>query len=245
MQKADKRVFTGDWPQYRDNLKAYYDRRRLSDPFQDGDGGCDPEKIRSLIRSHHVAGDWRFEIIEHLRRAMADRKVLELGCGYGYWTYHLADVAERVLATDISEPGLANARLVVDASNVEFKLQDASDVSDLTGSFDAVVSVNMINHFPREVALAMVQRINARLGAGGRVFLAGEHYYGWRRMMYRKPGAGDDFVSARADSDAGAVEIVDDPYEPDDIRRLIGARASDVFVGDCLGYWWVRYTVCE
>jgi SAM-dependent methyltransferase len=247
LPKADEAVtrpFTGDWSEYREGLKAYYDKRELSDALKDAKGACDPEKMRALIRSHHAVGDWRFEIIEHLRRAMRGRKVLELGCGYGYWTWHLAQVAESVVATDISENLLAGARGIVDGANVSFRMLDGSDISKAKGEFDAVVSVNMINHFPRAVASSAVAHVNERLGGGGRVFLAGEHYCGWRRRMYRKQGS-EDFVSARDDARSGRVEIVDDPYEPHEIRWMVGPDVQDVFVGDSLGYWWVRYTVKE
>ena len=243
MPKADDNVLTEDWAQYRDSLKAYYDARAVSPELEDGAGNFDVVKFREQIRDQHTARDWRFAMIEHLRRAMAGRNVVELGCGSGYWTHHLSEVAASVLATDVSERVLANARRAVDCASVDFQLLDATHIARLQGSFDALVSVNMINHFPRKVAVATVEDLNERLGEGARVFIAGEHYYGWRRRMYRKPGSTQDFVSARVDSKGESVEVVDDPYEPADILRLIGGRARDVYIGDCLGYWWARYTV--
>lgn len=238
------RLFDGEWQRYREDLALYYSTRRLDSSLRDEKGSCDPEKYRDRIRSHHVPGDWRFELIEDLRSAVGGRHVLELGCGYGYWTFHLAEVSESVLATDVSSCCLAEAERIVRAPNARFAELDAWEIGSAEGEFDSVVSVNLINHFPSVVALEVVRRVERRLGAGGLVFLAGEHYYGWRAAMYRKVGS-SDFVSARMDAACGPVEIVDNPYSREQIRELVGPEARDLFIGSCLGYWWARYRVAE
>lgn len=237
------RLYSTDWNQYREHLALYYSTRRLDPSLRDEHGDLDPARYRARVRSHHQREDWRFELIEDLRGFAHDRRVLELGCGYGYWTLHLAEAAKSVLATDVSRHCLARAKKVVSSPNASFAELDAYEVEDARGDFDTVVTLNMINHFPLAVAREVMRRIHRRLGTGARVFVAGEHYYGWRAVMYPKGEAALDLVSARLDAECGPVEIVDNPFTPEQVRQLVGPSASDLFVGDSLGFWWARYSV--
>ena len=221
-----------DWRSYRRGMARYYDTRHTSQSVED--------LIRDIQKEYHP-DHWLFPVIEDLRRAMAGRRVLELGCGSARFTWHLEQVAELVLATDTSAALLERAREVVRSDRVAFQLLDADDVDKVEGDFDAACHFNLVNHFPLENARAFVKQLNRRLGSGALIFMGGEHYYGWRKRMYLKPGV-TDFFSRREDAPE-PFELVDNPFEPDDVRALVGPGISDVHIGDAYGYWWTRYTV--
>ena len=54
----------------------------------------------------------------------ADKAVLEVASGTGYWTKILAHVATRLLATDINDSVLKIAKSKVDGEHVSFKVAD-------------------------------------------------------------------------------------------------------------------------
>ncbi|HET6320253.1 MAG TPA: methyltransferase domain-containing protein [Chloroflexota bacterium] len=93
--------------------------------------------------------------------------VLELGCGTGEDALWLASRGVRVLATDVSEGMLAQARLKAGANPlVEFERQDANSLS-VSGTFDGAVAdfgvlncVADLRHFGEQ--LAAVLRPGAR-----------------------------------------------------------------------------------
>ena len=47
----------------------------------------------------------------HLPERLRDRAVIEVACGTGYWTQHIAPAVSRMVATDGTEEPLAFARL--------------------------------------------------------------------------------------------------------------------------------------
>lgn len=102
----------------------------------------------------------------HLKRYMfaepwcRDRDVLDLACGTGYGTAHLAAAANRVVGADVDEDSVAYARRRYAAPNAEYVVADASSLPFADGSFDTVCSFETIEHLPdRESYLAEVVRV--------------------------------------------------------------------------------------
>ena len=102
----------------------------------------------------------------HLKRyAFAEpwcrgKEVLDVACGVGYGTAHLAGTAARVVGGDLSEEAIAYAQGRYAAANVEFRVLDAAALPFPPGSFDAVCSFETIEHLPdREAYLGEVARV--------------------------------------------------------------------------------------
>src|SRR5438132_1823888 len=75
---------------------------------------------------------------------------VEVGCGPGRMTRHLADRFDRVVAVDVSPEMLALARGYVTAPNVEFVLVPGSTLQGADdGVADAVVCYLVLQHLPR------------------------------------------------------------------------------------------------
>jgi SAM-dependent methyltransferase len=77
--------------------------------------------------------------------------VVDYGCGPGYAAFHVARMARRVIACDISDGALASARVLNSAGNIEYvnarELANRQHIADLVYSFalaqhvkDAVLS---------------------------------------------------------------------------------------------------------
>lgn len=141
-------------------------------------------KVRDATSYDAVAGsyDWfteRFSgplaarIVElaDVRPAM---RVLDVGAGTGIVSFEAAHVvgdAGHVLGIDLSEGMLAVARQKADARRlggcIEFRQMDAENLSLADGSFDAVVSLFALHHFPNPAgALREMLRV---LRPGGRL----------------------------------------------------------------------------
>jgi ubiquinone/menaquinone biosynthesis C-methylase UbiE len=98
--------------------------------------------------------------------------VLEIGCGAGRITQHLADSFDRVLATDVSSDILEYARRRVMPKNITWVESDGSTLPLANSCVDAVFSCQVFQHFPStEVQLNLFKEIHRVLKPGGSFFI--------------------------------------------------------------------------
>ena len=97
--------------------------------------------------------------------------VLELGCGTGTFSEAVAPFVKDLIATDMSEPMLHQARVKLgQRNNVRFEKQDAYETSFDESTFDAVLIVNLLHvvHDPASI----LQECSRVLRDGGRIVVA-------------------------------------------------------------------------
>lgn len=115
--------------------------------------------------TENLTRDMAARVIRQQLSDLRDRDVLEIGCGTGLNTRHLAGVSRSVLAVDFSAGMLAQARANIRAGNVRFEQQDIrlgwniSDASlDLIACTLVLEHVEELNHIFAEAA--RVLRVN-------------------------------------------------------------------------------------
>jgi SAM-dependent methyltransferase len=81
------------------------------------------------------------------------REVLDLGCGVGYGTARIADVARRVVGGDVDPDSIAYARERYRRGNAQFVELDATALAFDDASFDVVCSFETIEHVDDPAAL--------------------------------------------------------------------------------------------
>ena len=83
---------------------------------------------------------------EFARPHCVGAEVLDAGCGVGYGSAYLAEVASRVIGIDVSEEAIEYARQRYGRPNLEFVVGDLLALEFDDGSFDAVCSFETIEH---------------------------------------------------------------------------------------------------
>jgi 2-polyprenyl-3-methyl-5-hydroxy-6-metoxy-1,4-benzoquinol methylase len=78
--------------------------------------------------------------------------VLDAGCGYGYGVDVLANRAKYVVGIDISSKAIRSARNRYDTPNTDFAIANCTNLPFKRGSFDVVVSFEVIEHLARQQA---------------------------------------------------------------------------------------------
>ena len=94
-------------------------------------------------------------------------RVLELGCGTGYFTQELARTGADIVAVDVSPELLEIARVDCSAPNVRFEIQNASAMSYSDAVFHSVVGSSVLHHLEIKEALHEIHRV---LKSGGTIY---------------------------------------------------------------------------
>jgi len=158
-----------------------------------------PPRFFELVLGPHLkySGAWwpdGVETLEEAERRMLEltteraqvedgHRILELGCGWGSLTLHLARrfPASRIVAVSNSAPQreFITAQAAAEGlTNVEVITADIN-VFDTTDEFERIVSVEMLEHVRNHAAL--FSRIARWLSPGGRFFA---HVFAHRRFAY-------------------------------------------------------------
>jgi len=114
-------------------------------------------------------------------------RVLDIGCGWGSFAIRAAERgAGEVLGVTLSEPQAMHARDRVAAAGVGGRVRiEVADYRELTGSWDAVASIGMVEHVGAENIDLYAERLAGLLAPGGRLL-----NHGITRLRHTDPDAG-------------------------------------------------------
>ncbi len=114
---------------------------------------------------HPLASEWRARAdsakrLEHyLERFSAPLHVLELGCGNGWLSHHIASISGvKVWALDRGGPELTQAARLFGSSNLAFLTADIFQASFPKHCFDVIVLASVIQYFPNLPVLIQILR---------------------------------------------------------------------------------------
>lgn len=150
------------------------------------------EKYSKMERSQkglQGAGEW-----SELKKILPDfrgRRVLDLGCGYGWHCKYAADNgALSVLGTDISRKMLEVAERKNSDSRIEYRRIAMEDLDFPAGAFDVVLS-SLAFHYIRDFE-PLIKNIAVWLRSGGELVFSVEHpvftAYGTQDWYYDRNG---------------------------------------------------------
>lgn len=170
-------------------------------------GNTDPQTARIAYDAWHdsqevdidVNTPWHRFIRKHIdaMQDLADRRILEIGCGRGGFSCWLANQQpgpKEVVAADFSETAVAMGQAFASKlglRNITWKVADIQCIPYETETFDTVISCETIEHVtnPR-IAVRELARVLKR---GGRLFLTTPNYFGpfgpyriYRRVIGRR-----------------------------------------------------------
>ena len=122
-----------------------------------------PEDGRYMFRRHLQAYQFSADFCEK-------RIVLDAGCGEGYGSYLLAESGMHVVGIDVSPEAINHAKEKYIRDNLEYRVMDVSNMNFADGTFDVVVSFQVIEHMHDfEAFLKEIKRI---LKIGGLAFIS-------------------------------------------------------------------------
>lgn len=112
--------------------------------------------------------------LNHLSRYMVaawftrGKRVLDIACGTGYGSYHLrSSGARRVTGIDISKDAISFASSNYVMNGLTFKQGAVESIPEKENTFDAVVSLETLEHVDKKAQVRFVKEVKRVLRSGG------------------------------------------------------------------------------
>jgi len=211
-------------------LQRYYNRRAQ-------------EYEQVYLRGDPIRQGEQTAIAAEMRKIFQNRCVLEIACGTGFLTEKIVDIAEHIVATDLSQKMLAIARSKKILNSVEFQQVDAYALSAVPGVFDAGLANFWFSHMPQMRIAEFLDGFHKKLSKGAVVFMADNVYIpGVGGELVTRPGTEDTF-KVRELSDGSKHEVLKNYYSADQLQNMFAPRTRDlkIHVGQC--FWWISYAL--
>jgi SAM-dependent methyltransferase len=209
-----------------EEMRAYYARRA---PYYDAVYDK-PERARDIAL-----------LRDFLPASFAGRAVLEVACGTGYWTQHIAQTAARLVAVDTGPEPLAFARLRPHAERVAFSLADAFALPASLGEFDAAFAGLWFSHVPVERREEFVRSLHARLGAGAKVIFIDNSEVQCREWPIVETDAHGNTYQRRQLRDGTIHRVLKNFPGEEELRRLLAPLAASITFRALENFWLLEY----
>lgn len=124
--------------------------------------------FEAQFRNQVAAHDFSLNPFEEAALPFVSGRVLDLACGLGNLSIAAARKGREVVAVDASPAAIAHVAGVARDERLNLEAVEA-DIQgyELEGSFDTVVAIGILMFFPREVALALLERVQRAVSPGG------------------------------------------------------------------------------
>ena len=181
-----------------------------------------------------------------LAQAFRARSVLEVACGTGYFTRHVAEHAACVDAYDINEETLAIARAKgLHPAHVRFALGDAYLPPAANPHHDAAFAGHWWSHVARRDLPRFLRGLHRVLSPGARVIFLDNRYVAGSSTPIARTDADGDTWQTRVLADGSSHDVLKNFPEAAELKAAIEpfAERSEVRLFDY--YWWLDYTMAE
>lgn len=178
---------------------------------------------------------------QHLPDRFRGREVLELACGTGYWTQHIATSAKRLVATDwIIEP-LDFARLRPGTESVVFCQADAYALPLDLGVFDGAFAGLWFSHVPVEARVTFLRGLHRFLKPGARVLLMDNNEVQLRDFPLVETDAVGNTYQMRQLNDGSMHRVLKNFPTEAELVALLAEFGEQIEFSALDNFWMVEY----
>jgi demethylmenaquinone methyltransferase/2-methoxy-6-polyprenyl-1,4-benzoquinol methylase len=181
---------------------------------------------------------------DYLPTAFAGRSVLEVACGTGYWTQHIAKTATRLVAIDAGSEPLGFAKLRPRAERVTFRLEDAYQLPADLGEFDAAFAGLWFSHVPIERRVEFIRSLHARLQPRAKVIFIDNSDVQCREWPIVETDAHGNTYQRRQLRDRSVHRVLKNFPQEDQLMHLLSPALAFSF-RQLDNFWLLEYEVAD
>jgi SAM-dependent methyltransferase len=182
---------------------------------------------------------------DYLPAAFAGRSVLEVACGTGYWTQHIARTAARLVAIDTGPEPLGFAKLRPNTELVTFRLEDAYDLPADLGEFDAAFAGLWFSHVPIERRVEFVRSLHARLQTRAKVIFIDNSEVQCREWPIVETDAHGNTYQCRQLRDGSFHRVLKNFPKEHQLMQFLAPLASAFSFRQLDNFWLLEYEVAD
>lgn len=199
-----------------ESMQNYY---RLRAPDYDVSMGYDQSNVIAKLSP----------VIAYMQEKLKNLTVLELGCGPCFWTQYIAQAAQSVVATDINESVLDEARKKpLNWERISLMAADAYKLPEFSQSFDAAFAVDTFCHVPLSKRKIFLDSIHSKLRSSGVILLC-DQLPGEKSWTGRSDHEGNHIQTRKLPNGSEHVVIKNFPSE-EEIRSIFSEYSQAVVV---------------
>lgn len=173
---------------------------------------------------------------QRVKEALQGKRVLEIACGAGYWTQHIADVADSVLAFDINPALIEAARAKVRFNKVEFAVADAFDLK-LEDKFSACFAGFWWSHVKREDQASFITKLREQLGKDALLVMLDNWYIDDGSMPVARSDAEGNTYQIFKLPNGERCEVLKNFPTDSALRKKLGPLMKDLRILRLEHYW--------
>jgi SAM-dependent methyltransferase len=205
-----------------DSMKQYYARRA--------------GEYESIYAKPERQADLRM-LEQLIAKIFANRSVLEIACGTGYWTQFVATTARSITATDINHEVIEIAKAKSYRTQPQFLIADAYRPDMIPGKFDAVLSAFWWSHVPKERLGEFLSALHRSVPAGSLVaFLDNRYVEGSSTPISETDDRGNAYQDRKLADGSTHRVLKNFPTEPE-LREVLAPFSSALQVRNFDYYW--------
>lgn len=180
--------------------------------------------------------------IEHwLPETLAGRRVLEIACGTGYWTRHLAPRCHGVVALDASVETLRIAQTRVDPRQVSWLVGDAYQLPVAANVFDGCFAGFWWSHIARSRIPSFLSGLHATLAPGAMVVLLDNQFVPGSSTPIADRDAEGNTYQRRELADGSAYRVMKNFPSREELLASVAGVAESAQYHEWPHYWALVY----
>lgn len=180
----------------------------------------------------------------HLADLLAGHDVLEIACGTGYWTHHMASHVRSLLATDAVPDVLEVARSKsYPEGRVRFAQDDAFNPGPFADAFTAGMAGFWWSHVLKQDLPGFLHAFHCALQPGALVvFFDNLYVEGSSTPISETDNAGNTYQNRLLADGSDHLVLKNFPSEKE-LRQAVAATATDLTITTSTYYWCLSYRI--